>query len=222
MNVRQMLVDPSKYNIKCPYTMTPTRYVVHNTYNDATANNEIKYMITNNNEVSFHYAVDDVEIVQGIPENRNAWASGDGGSGKGNREGIHVEICFSKSGGDKFIKAERNAAKFIAKGLKDKGWGIGQVTKHQDYNGKYCPHRTLDIGWQRFLDMVQSELNILNGEVVKPAGNPTMSPQQFAKEVWFQGKHGSGAEREAAAKRLGVDYKEAQRLINILASGGSI
>lgn len=36
-------------------------------------------MIDNHNEVSFHYAVDDKEIVQGIPENRNAWHSGDGG-----------------------------------------------------------------------------------------------------------------------------------------------
>ena len=35
--------------------------------------------------------------VQGIPENRNAWASGDG-HGKGNMEGIHIEICYSKSG----------------------------------------------------------------------------------------------------------------------------
>lgn len=30
------------------------------------------------------------------------------------------------------------------------------MTKHQDYNGKYCPHRTLDMGWQRFLNMVKS------------------------------------------------------------------
>ena len=40
---------------------------VHNTYNDASAENEIAYMIRNNNEVSFHIAVDDKEAVQGIP-----------------------------------------------------------------------------------------------------------------------------------------------------------
>ena len=66
MEVRQMLVDPSKYSVKCPYTMTPTRIVVHNTANDASANNEISYMRTNNNETSFHFAVDDKEVVQGI------------------------------------------------------------------------------------------------------------------------------------------------------------
>lgn len=42
---------------------------------------------------------------------------------------------------------------------------MAQVTKHQDYSGKYCPHRTLDYGWDRFKGMIQSELNQLN----KPA-----------------------------------------------------
>lgn len=157
MEVRQMLVDKSKYSVKCPHVMTPTRIVVHNTANDASANNEIKYMISNNNEVSFHFAVDDKEVVQGIPLNRNAYHAGDG-SGKGNREGIAIEICYSKSGGDRFIKAEQNAAKFIAQLLKERGWGIDKVTKHQDYSGKYCPHRTLDMGWERFLNMIRAEL----------------------------------------------------------------
>ena len=157
MEVRQMLVDKSKYSVKCPYSMTPTRIVVHNTANDASANNEISYMKNNNNETSFHYAVDDKEVVQGIPTNRNAWHAGDG-HGKGNMEGIAIEICYSKSGGDRFIKAEQNAAKFIAQLLKERGWGIDKVTKHQDYSGKYCPHRTLDMGWERFLNMIRAEL----------------------------------------------------------------
>ena len=73
MEVRKILVDSSKYSIKCPYTMNAEFLIVHNTANDAPAENEIKYMIRNNNEVSFHFAVDDVEVVQGIPTNRNTW-----------------------------------------------------------------------------------------------------------------------------------------------------
>ncbi len=157
MEIIKNLVPESKYSIKCPYDMKPTRIVVHNTANDATARNEVAYMIRNNNQVSFHYAVDDKEIVQGVPENRNTWNAADG-NGKGNREGISIEICYSKSGGARFIAAEKLAAKFIAQELKKYGWGIDKVTKHQDYNGKYCPHRTLDMGWQRFLNMVKEEL----------------------------------------------------------------
>ena len=158
MEIIKNLIDNNKYNIKCPYEMNPDFIVVHNTANDATARNEVEYMKNNNNTVSFHYSIDDKEIVQGIEENRNAWHAGDGRNGKGNRHGIAIEICYSKSGGERFDLAEKNAVKFIAEKLKEKGWGIDKVKKHQDFNGKYCPHRTLDLGWERFLNMIREEL----------------------------------------------------------------
>lgn len=157
VNIIKQIVPESKYGIKCPYEMIPTRIVVHNTANDATARNEIAYMTNNNYETSFHYAVDDKEIVQGLPLDRNGWHSSDG-NGKGNREGIAIEICYSKSGGDKFIKAEQNAVDLIVYLLKKYNWGIDRVTKHQDYCGKYCPHRTLDMGWNRFINMIKAKL----------------------------------------------------------------
>ena len=179
MEIKQNLVSSSKYDIKCPYERTPQFYVIHNTYNDAAASNEVAYMIRNDNKVSFHYAVDDVEAVQGLPEDRSAFASGDGGKGQGNLYGIHVEICYSKSGGDRFIKAEQNAAKFIADGLKAHGWGIDKVKKHQDFADKYCPHRTLDMGWQRFLNMVQANLDG-NQTVVTPTPQPSQPDSGYS------------------------------------------
>lgn len=166
MNIKQNLVSPSKYSIKCPYEMNAEFIVVHNTANDAPAENEIKYMISNDNKVSFHYAVDDKEIVQGIPENRNAYHAGDGSNGQGNRKGLAIEICYSKNGGERFIQAEKNAAEFIAMKLKEKGWGIDKVKRHKDFSGKYCPHRTMDIGWSRFLDMIKSHLNTTTSQPV--------------------------------------------------------
>ena len=160
MTVVKNLVSESKYNIKCPYKMEAKKIVVHETANDASARDEISYMISNNNEVSFHYAVDDVEVVQGVPENRNAWHAGDGGKGKGNREGLAIEICYSKSGGERWHKAIENAAQFIADKLKERGWGIDKVTKHQDYSGKHCPHRILDeYGWDNFLNLIMQHLD---------------------------------------------------------------
>ena len=153
------LIPESQYSTKCPYSMIPKGICIHNTANDAPASNEIAYMISNNNEVSFHIAIDDTEAIQGIPFNRNTWHAGDGGSGEGNRNYISIEICYSKSGGDRFIKAEQRAAKEVAKLLKQYSWTISNIKKHQDFSAKYCPHRTLDMGWQRFLNMVQAELN---------------------------------------------------------------
>lgn len=172
MKYRQMLVDESKWNIKCPYKMEPEYITVHNTANDASAENEVKYMISNNNEVSFHYAVDDKEAVQGVLTDRNTWNAGDGANGTGNRKSIAVEICYSKSGGERFIQAEKNAAIVVADLLKGWDLGLDRVRKHQDWNGKYCPHRTLDMGWDRFLKMISDayygkESNTSNNNQVK-------------------------------------------------------
>lgn len=157
--IKQQLISKDKYGVKCPYTMKPKGICIHNTANDASAKNEVAYMCSNNNEVSYHIAIDDVEAIQVIPFDRNAWHAGDGGSGKGNRNYIAVEICYSKSGGEKFTKAEQRAAKEVAMLLKQFGWTIANVKKHQDFSNKYCPHRTLDLGWQRFLNMISAELN---------------------------------------------------------------
>lgn len=153
-----MWVPSSKYSRKCPYGMSPSYITVHNTANNASARNEATYMRNNNNQVSFHDVIDDKEVVHCIPHNRNAWHAGDGGSGTGNRKTIGVEICYSKSGGSRFTAAEKNAAKYIAKLLKQRGWGISRVKRHKDWSGKNCPHRTMALGWQRFLNMISAEL----------------------------------------------------------------
>ena len=153
--IKQMLVNANKYNIKCPYNMTPEGITVHNTANNASAENEIKYMINNNKETSYHYAIDDKEIIQGILENRNAWHAGDG-NGKGNRKTIGIEICYSTGDKNKFEKAQENAAEFIAHKLKEYGWDVDRVYTHKHWSGKHCPHRTLDeYGWEYFINLVK-------------------------------------------------------------------
>lgn len=183
MALIQDLITSDRYGIKSPFTMNPVGICVHNTANDASAKNEIAYMKRNNNEVSFHVAVDDVEAIQAIPFNRNAWASGDGGSGKGNRTYIHMEICYSKSGGERFDKAEARAAKEIADLCKRYGWGISNIKKHQDFSNKYCPHRTLDKGWDRFLNMVQKELNGANTSQSAPTPAPQKPVQNTGEYI---------------------------------------
>lgn len=163
LTIRKIAMPTAKYGIKCPYTMTPTRIVIHNTANDAPAEKEIRYMQSNSAQTSFHYAVDDKEAVQGVELWRNAWHAGDGGNGPGNRQGIAIEICYSKSGGTRFTKAEQNAAELTAKLLIDFGWDISHVTTHKACSGKNCPHRTLELGWDRFLRMVEEKKKELLG-----------------------------------------------------------
>lgn len=108
MEIKKQLISETKYKIKCPHSMTVKWIVIHNTANDASAQNEVKYMQSNNNPISFHFAVDDKEIIQCLPLNRNAWNAGDGFKDNGgNKCGIGIEICYSKSGDDRFLKAEK-------------------------------------------------------------------------------------------------------------------
>ena len=170
---KQNLVPSSKYSIKCPYTMKPEYITVHNTSNDASAANEVKYMISNNNQTSYHVAVDEKEVIQAIPFNRNAWHAGDGASGTGNRKSIGIEICRSTGDVATFKKCEENAAKYIATLLKQYGWTTAKVKRHKDWSGKNCPHKTMELGWDRFVKMIQAELDILNGKTT--AAKPTTS-----------------------------------------------
>ena len=167
--IRQDLVSSNKYNIKCPYSMNPIGISVHNTYNDASAKNEISYMKSNNNKVSYHIAVDDKEAIQGLPLNRSAYACGDG-NGQGNRKHISIEICYSKSGGTRFTSAEKLAAKVVAELLKKYGWGIDRVKAHRDFAKKNCPHRTI---MSQFKKMVEEELKCDSDTLTFKNGNYT-------------------------------------------------
>lgn len=176
MEIVKMMVPENKYNIKCPYEMDPEFIIIHNTANDASAISEISYMIGNNNKVSFHCAIDDIRIVQGVPFNRNTWNATDGSNGKGNRKGISLEICYSKSGGKRFDEAEKLAAEYTAYLLKQYRWEIDRVKKHEDfYPVKGCPHRTLEQGWNRFIELVKGymqEKPIINIEDEKGEDEP--------------------------------------------------
>lgn len=162
---KQDLMSSSKYSVKCPYSMTPQYITIHNTSNSATAQAEISYMKNNNNQTSFHVCVDEKYVIQAIPFNRNAWHAGDGARGIGNRKSIGIEIARSTGNLTLFKQAEQNCAKYVATLLKQYGWGIDRVKRHKDWSGKNCPHKTMELGWQRFLNMIQVELNKLDNKV---------------------------------------------------------
>ena len=164
---KQNLVSKDKYSIKCPYSMKVEYITVHDTANRATAENEIKYMISNDKEVSFHLAVDEAEVIQGLPFDRNSWSCGDGAKGSGNRKSISVEIC-RPTHVDKslYLQAEENAVYVIARLLYTHNLSIEKLKKHQDWSGKTCPNVLLREGrWNTFKERVNTVLKAIhNGE----------------------------------------------------------
>ena len=175
---KQNLVSSSKHSIKCPYYRNEVRYVViHNTYNDAPAKNEVSYHNSNNNQVSFHIAVDDIEAIQCVDFSRNTWSCGDGANGQGNRYGISLEICYSKSGGNKYTQAEENAVYVAARLLHQYGLGIDKLKQHADFANKNCPHRIRDEKrWDGFVGRVQWVLDeIKKGNIDNALSSGTTS-----------------------------------------------
>ena len=171
VKIVQDLISESKYPVQCPYSMTPQYITIHNTANDASAVNEIAYMKRNSYN-SYHFAVDDVEARQGLPLDRNNFSCGDGANGTGNRKSIAIEICYSKSGGARYIQAEENCVQLVAYLLKKYGLSVDRVKKHQDWSGKYCPHRILaENRWETFKNRIRVALN--GGE---PSPTPTPDP----------------------------------------------
>ncbi|MEC1627596.1 N-acetylmuramoyl-L-alanine amidase [Bacillus mojavensis] len=208
IKVVKNLVSQEKYSLKCPNPMVPEYITIHNTANDASAKNEISYMKNNTSSTSYHFAVDDIQVIQGLPLNRNAWHTGDGKDGPGNRKSIGVEICYSKSGGAKYYAAEKLAIKFVAQLLKERGWGIDRVRKHQDWSGKYCPHRILDEGrWDEVKAAIADELSKIGGKSSASSGGSSESGTTYTVK--------KGDTLSAIAKEHGVSVANLQSWNNI-------
>lgn len=188
LTITKVKMPKNKISIKCPYSMTPSSITRHDTYNDASAMSEISYMIRNNREVSFHYAVDDYRAVEGIVPNRNSWSNGDGSkSNGGNRTSISVEVCYSKSGGERYTKAADNALTLIATLMKRYGIPSTRIFFHRHWSGKKCPHRLIDMGIseRQYQKMVQARYNEMygGGNAVNTITKPTTGVSYHVGDV---------------------------------------
>ena len=161
------LIDKSLYPYKCPYLMEkPQAIIIHNA---ATAKALNRALHNSKEYKSWHFSVDDKDIIQSLPLNRNAFATGDGAYGLGNRTGIHIEIAKDNDNDskDEWMKARDNGAKLASELLHKYGLSIDCLKKHQDYkmtsgNYKYCPHKILDEGWDDFKLLVSQYLDELS------------------------------------------------------------
>lgn len=125
-----------------------------NTSEGADAEAHSDYLSTTSDEVSWHYTVDDHQIYRHLPDNEEAWHSGDR---EGNHSSIGIELCVNADGN--FDQTMENAAKLTAFLLKEYDLTIDDVKQHYDFNGKDCPLIIRQEGrWDEFLGMVQQNL----------------------------------------------------------------
>lgn len=216
-------LDKNKYSIKAPHGMKPIGITIHETDNNASARNEIAYMQRNNNKVSYHFAVDEKEIIQGLPLDRNGWHASDG-NGTGNRKTIAIEICrnYDRNNGGipkEYYKARENAEKLVGYLLHKYGWTDKDIYTHHHWIGKNCPRRIREQGYlDTFKKNAMNWKNKFAGDSETPVETPKKDLDTIVSEV-IRGDWGNGDARKRNLEKAGYNYVEVQKAVNDRLSG---
>jgi len=98
-------------------------------------------------DASWHYQVDDTEIVQSFPDDVKCWHAG---SSSGAANSIAIEICVNAD--SDYDQALANAAALVARLRAKHDLGRGDVVQHNHWTGKNCPTKLRASGhWAAFV-----------------------------------------------------------------------
>lgn len=139
MNI-DMQILPHKHRLRILSKIVKTSVTLHSTANPrSTAQNERDWLDnpSNKREASWHFVVDEKQIVQALPTTETSMHCG---NFQGNRYSISVEICES---GDRAVTLE-NASEFVAFILKTNNLKLSDIKLHHDWSGKNCPRILVD------------------------------------------------------------------------------
>ncbi len=210
------IIEPNAYNLKykLPGPLEEVRFItIHNTVEPFSAWQERERVNNRRDQVavSFHFAVDEIEAVQLLPLDCHAWHAADG-KGDGNMHSIAIEICRSVCiGSDEglYRRAEDNAVILAAWLLKKYNLPIDALRKHQDWSGKYCPHRILDEKrWEEFKLKVAAAMPTAT---VRPIAG--MSPQTAEAVIVSRRLDEAGNERAVYKSFSGREFARLEDMI---------
>ena len=149
----------------------PCNYItIHDTGNTSRGANALNHakFINNGSSVTWHYTVDDSQIVQHYPDSVQCWHAGDG-KGKGNTESIGIEMCINSDGN--FSKTVDNTVDLVIHLMKKHNIPINRVVQHNHWSGKNCPNslrnNVYGVTWYNFINKVKNK----QGTKVKPENN---------------------------------------------------
>ena len=120
-------------------------------------------------------------------------SAGGGAQGFANRNLIGIEIARSaEESGDRFRRAEENAALYIAHVCVQYGWSSEKLHQHNWYSATECPHRT-KAHWEDFLARVDSKIAQLKAPAQsKPAQPPTITVNLQGTMTQLRGENRQG------------------------------
>uniref|UniRef100_UPI0024095D68 peptidoglycan recognition protein family protein n=1 Tax=Gracilibacillus dipsosauri TaxID=178340 RepID=UPI0024095D68 len=141
VNIKQMIV-PDNLAKRVTYGGTNKKqYItVHQTGNtskgaDAGAHARLQAN-GNSRNASWHYQVDDKEIIQSFEDSAQCWHAGDG-RGQGNLNSIGIELCINSDGDYK--KTLEKGAELVRHLMAKYNIPISNIKQHNHWSGKNCP-----------------------------------------------------------------------------------
>ncbi len=212
------IIDMTKHNNKNHYNgLNPKKYItIHQTGNSRKGSNAIAHgkLIMNGYHATWHYTVDDKNIVKHFNEDIQCWHCGDG-KGKGNTQSIGIELCINEDGD--YIKTIENGVKLVKYLMKKYSIPITNVVQHHYWSGKDCPKQIREgkkgITWNKFIELIKNENNETNKEkLIKNENKEDDHITKIALDV-IKGKYGNG---EARKENL---YRTIQKRVNEILKG---
>ena len=154
MNIKKQLVSKDIASRVTYGGVNPKKYIViHETANtNKGANAQAHANLQsrgNSRSASWHYQVDDKQVIQSFDDNAQCWHAG---NSKYNKESIGIEICVNSDGN--YLKAVENAIELVKYLMKKYNIPASNVIQHNTASGKDCP-RYLRAGnkgitWNKF------------------------------------------------------------------------
>ena len=156
-----MKINKMLSNNKNHYTgVNKRKYItIHETGNKnrgANALNHAKY-INNGSSTTWHYTVDDTQVIQHFNDSVQCWHCGDG-RGQGNTNSIGVEMCINSDGN--MNKTIDNTIELIQYLMNKYDIPITNVVQHNKWSGKNCPANIRSgkpITWNTFINKIKNK-----------------------------------------------------------------
>lgn len=168
---------------------------IHQTGNTSKGTNAINHAryIENGSTTTWHYTVDEQNIVQHFNDDVQCWHAGDG-RGNGNLNSIGIELCINSDGDyTGTIKNSVNLVKYL---MNKYNIPIEKVVQHNRWSGKNCPMQIRQgkngINWNDYINMIKGNTQPVD-KIVDNSTDDYITI--FAKEV-IKGRYGNGNERK--------------------------
>lgn len=132
---------------------------IHDTGNKSKGANAMAHsnFINNGSKSTWHYTVDEKQIIQHFDDSIRCWHSGDG-RGNGNMNSIGIEMCINSDGN--FNKTIENTIELVKYLMSKYNIPINNIVQHNKWSGKNCPSSIRSgkpIDWSTFKNKLISE-----------------------------------------------------------------